>query len=195
MTLGTIPPGTILAIYTSGSSPPEGYRLCDGQSFDPNKYPDIAGLFFDNKFPDLTGRAVIGVSPTHVLGVPCGAEEVTLTKQQMPSHQHYGFGETRSVPTFEGKSVGPNGENSELGCGYSLAENYLGLGKYDYNNSLAGSTWEGGTGKNDILVNYPTQPDGPDPTTSSEPTANTPFSVLQPSLPIYYFIYVGRIVD
>ena len=56
---------------------PEGWAVCDGQ----------------NGTPDLRGRFILGVSETHPMGETGGEEEVTLTVEQMPSHEH-GMGGT-----------------------------------------------------------------------------------------------------
>lgn len=56
----------------SGSTVPDGWALCDGE----------------NGTPDLRGRFVLGSSESHALGSTGGSEEVTLTVEQMPTHNH-----------------------------------------------------------------------------------------------------------
>lgn len=67
---GGVPAGMIC--MWSGDTVPEGWAVCDGQ----------------NGTPDLRGRFILGVSETHPMGETGGAEEVTLTAEQMPSHNH-----------------------------------------------------------------------------------------------------------
>ena len=69
-----VPSGCILAYSGEAETVPEGWAVCDGQ----------------NGTPDLRGRFILGVSETHPMGETGGAEEVTLTVEQMPSHSHLG---------------------------------------------------------------------------------------------------------
>lgn len=66
----SIPSGGI--IMWSGSTVPDGWALCDGE----------------NGTPDLRGRFVLGSSDSHAIGSVGGSEEVTLTVEQMPEHNH-----------------------------------------------------------------------------------------------------------
>lgn len=66
----SIPSGLIC--MWSGSTPPDGWALCDGT----------------NNTPDLRGRFVLGNSASHAIGSRGGSETVTLTVAQMPSHSH-----------------------------------------------------------------------------------------------------------
>lgn len=65
-----IPSGLIC--MWSGSTPPDGWALCDGT----------------NNTPDLRGRFVLGSNTSHVLGTTGGSETVVLTISHMPSHTH-----------------------------------------------------------------------------------------------------------
>ncbi|MCI8714297.1 MAG: hypothetical protein HFF66_00680 [Oscillospiraceae bacterium] len=67
-----VPSGCILAYSGEAETVPEGWAVCDGQ----------------NGTPDLRGRFILGVSETHPMGETGGAEEVTLTAEQLPSHSH-----------------------------------------------------------------------------------------------------------
>ena len=55
-----------------GREIPEGWHLCDGTS----------------GTPDLRDRFVVGAGNTYSTGDTGGADEVTLTTEQMPSHTH-----------------------------------------------------------------------------------------------------------
>lgn len=65
-----IPSGCIC--IWSGSTPPEGWALCDGQ----------------NGTPDLRGRFVLGYSSAHAIGSKGGKEKHTLSVNELAAHSH-----------------------------------------------------------------------------------------------------------
>ena len=67
-----IPAGGVIIWTGAADAVPDGWALCDGT----------------NGTPDLSGRFVLGSSATHAVGETGGSEEVTLTVEQMPSHNH-----------------------------------------------------------------------------------------------------------
>lgn len=67
-----IPAGLISAYHGTVDSIPDGWVVCDGT----------------NGTPDLRDKFVLGAGTTHTVGETGGAEEVTLTVAQMPSHNH-----------------------------------------------------------------------------------------------------------
>src|SRR5918992_2404817 len=86
----------------TGNFPPDGWKFCNGEALNVAEYD---ALFFligttyggDGQqtfaLPDLRGRVPIhmGAAPsgaTYELGVPGGSEHVTVTVNQMPSHDH-----------------------------------------------------------------------------------------------------------
>lgn len=54
------------------SNIPSGWALCNGQ----------------NKTPNLQDRFIVGAGNQYTVGTTGGANEVTLTTAQMPSHRH-----------------------------------------------------------------------------------------------------------
>ena len=54
-----LPLGAITAYY--GTTPPEGYLLCDGSSFDSTVYPALYTLLGDNHTPDLRECTLKGI--------------------------------------------------------------------------------------------------------------------------------------
>jgi len=76
---GTIPLGGI--IMWSGSTVPDGWALCNGGS----------------GTPDLRDRFIVGSGGGYSTGAIGGANTVTLTKNQMPSHNHGGSTGSKSV--------------------------------------------------------------------------------------------------
>lgn len=89
-----IPSGCIIPY--GGTTIPSGWLLCDGSSISTDTYPDLfnaikytyGGSGSSFNLPNLTGRMPLGVSESHVLGTTGGDETVTLTTDQMPSHNH-----------------------------------------------------------------------------------------------------------
>lgn len=67
-----VPSGAIMMKSADGGSIPTGFVLCDG----------------NNGTPDLRGRYVKGASGTGDEGTTGGANQVTLTESELPSHSH-----------------------------------------------------------------------------------------------------------
>lgn len=70
----SVPSGTILPWYGALGNIPVGYALCNGS----------------NGTPDLRNRFLVGAGSDYNLGNTGGANNVTLTTAQMPSHTHSG---------------------------------------------------------------------------------------------------------
>lgn len=73
MNLATVPNGCIMLWSGSQASIPSYWRLCNG----------------GNGTPDLRNRFVVGAGSSYGVGNTGGADSVTLTISQIPSHQHY----------------------------------------------------------------------------------------------------------
>ena len=80
----------------AGNFAPDGWAMCDGQSLPINdnqvlyaligtQYGGTASSF---NLPDLRGRAPIHQGLTYTIAQAGGAESVTMTVAQMPSHNH-----------------------------------------------------------------------------------------------------------
>lgn len=81
----------------AGNFAPRGWAFCDGQLLAVSQNDALFALFGtiyggDGRttfgLPDMRGRIPIHPSPTHRIGQKGGAEEVTLTVSQLPSHTH-----------------------------------------------------------------------------------------------------------
>lgn len=71
--IGTaMPQGGIIMWSGAVSAIPSGWALCDG----------------NNGTPDLTGRFIVGAGGSYSSGDTGGANSVTLSKAQMPAHNH-----------------------------------------------------------------------------------------------------------
>lgn len=120
----TVPTGAIQMF--AGSAAPSGYLICDGASVNRADYPALftvigttygsaSGTTFN--LPDLRGRAPVGAGTgtgltTRTLGSMGGAENVTLTVAQMPSHNHGGSvtggAHTHTINSKSGQGSGTN---------------------------------------------------------------------------------------
>lgn len=82
----------------AGSTPPEGFLLCDGSNVSRTTYSalyDAIGTTYGNGdgsttfgIPDLSGKVALGVSSSHTLASTGGEETHALTSSEMPSHVH-----------------------------------------------------------------------------------------------------------
>ena len=125
----TVPSGVVVPF--AGSSAPTGWLLCYGQSLSTSTYATLfaaigytyGGSGANFNLPDLRGRAAFGVdnmggtAANRVTsggsgitgtteGASGGAETVTLTQAQMPSHSHSYTAASSNVAGVTGK--GPN---------------------------------------------------------------------------------------
>lgn len=87
----SVPSGTILPWYGALGSIPTGYALCNGS----------------NGTPDLQNRFLVGAGSSYSLGATGGANTVTLTVAQMPSHNHNIY-----TQDYSGNFVNPNAVGS-----------------------------------------------------------------------------------
>jgi len=70
--ISSVPSGVIMMWSGSNSSIPSGFVLCNGS----------------NGTPDLRNRFIVGSGSTYSTGATGGADSVTLSISQMPSHNH-----------------------------------------------------------------------------------------------------------
>ena len=98
-----VPTGAI--IMWSGTIPPSGWAICDGT----------------NGTPNLRGRFIVGQSnftAYHSIGATGGQEFVTLTTNEMPSHNHTGTTDhepdhTHTISVKAGDGTSPNSHLKE----------------------------------------------------------------------------------
>ena len=137
-----VPPGTIVAF--GGLTAPVGWLPCDGTTRKTNDYPRLfsaigmtwgageSGLEDDFSLPDLQGRVLAGAGAglgltSRTLGDSGGAEQHTLTINQMPWHSH--------ATTFAHNGY-PDGSGDRTD-GYYIMESWRGAPRA-YGTSAAG---------------------------------------------------------
>ncbi len=151
-----IPLGAVLP-WPSGDIP-VGWMLCDGRSVSRVDHAGLFSLIGESygggdgtatfNLPDLRGRVVAGVDDmggsaaniiqghwARQLGGKGGEAEHQLTISEMPSHQHFGFGE--NIPGWGNGTLGPN--------------NHQGPDSGDHDNYMLGTTPSGGGDAHNII--------------------------------------------
>jgi microcystin-dependent protein len=169
---GSLPVGSIVAMLALASHPPVGWLLCDGQTFSGEDYPQLAQILPNNVLPDLRGYTLIGAGKAqdgeYSAQATYGARNHTMTLAEMPSHQHFGFGEHP-----DGFPLGDTSSNSNMGS----------KGDIDYDNKFYGTTFTGG-------IDNPADRQGNNKNslTYNNPQPNAAFSLMQPSFAVNFFI-------
>ena len=139
-TYGTVPVGGIIMWSGDPTLLPSGWSLCDGT----------------NGTPDLKGRFVVGYTSTdadyNTVGKTGGAETVTLTSAQMPSHTH-GSGSlstnttgahTHTVEFVQGNGAGSRNRLAEVDNDGKHTKTTSSDG--DHSHTISGSTGSTGSG-------------------------------------------------
>jgi microcystin-dependent protein len=88
------PIGAIMMWPTA--TPPSGWLICDGGTFNTTAYPELNTVLGGNTKPNFRGRFALGTKPPPVnqgetiynLGDTGGEEKHTLTIAEMPAHDH-----------------------------------------------------------------------------------------------------------
>lgn len=110
--MSSLPVGTVIGmIGQDPNNPPAGWLYCDGSGFDGDRYPELSKILSNNLLPNLVGLTLMGASqgspyPPSDFGDGGGESQNpdgtygsathTLSLTEMPSHQHFGFGEAYS---------------------------------------------------------------------------------------------------
>ncbi len=180
-TNGYVPMGTVVAFLLPNGNIPPGWLPCDGSTIPADKYPDLISALGSSTTPNLNGRVLVGTgtgtdanntSRAFSLNDKGGEYDCTLTLEQMPSHQHLGWG---------GSGTNWGGDTSN-----STGKGYTGCGKIDSDNRMAGSSFTGGVQDSDTLI----QMDNGN-VTGTMPGATKAHSNVQPYYAVNYIIYTG----
>lgn len=153
-----LPIGTILPY--AGQTAPEGYLICDGESYARSEYPELAevcrttyGGDEDNfNVPDLRARAPVGIGPldgSHFefeLGEKWGEYEHALTIAELAIHNH------GDVDINHNHSVGINAHGHGDPTHMHLGRNTLWYRVYTWSGSDQG--WGAYEGYNHMNTDY-----------------------------------------
>lgn len=204
--VGQVPVGIISPF--AGSSAPAGWLMCAGQAVSRSEYSglfDIIGTTYGSgdgsttfAVPDLRGRVVAGVdnmggsdagrlSVANTLGTATGAETVTLTSANLPTHTHAIDHDHASF------SMTTNNNSSNHTHTYTYYYVYLYTGNVDYGNYYNGYYPASGTGTTSIegathahssTVDVPSFSG----TSGNGGFANTAVDKMQPTIILNYII-------
>jgi microcystin-dependent protein len=92
----------------AGNFPPNGWMFCDGQQLAISENETLFQLIGTTyggdgqstfNLPDLRGRIPVHQGPGFILAQAAGVEEVTLTTQQIPVHNHAFIASTNNATT------------------------------------------------------------------------------------------------
>jgi microcystin-dependent protein len=110
------PTGSIICF--AGQSVPAGWFLCDGSEISKSEYPNLFSVIGNtygipinsSKFilPNLQQRMPLGKSNINNLGDNGGNSNITLSTNQLPSHNHTGTTNTEGVHTHTATDAGHN---------------------------------------------------------------------------------------
>ena len=106
---GTVPVGAILLWSGAVNAIPEGWALCNGQ----------------NGTPNLTDRFIVGAGNQYAVNAVGGLASVTLTQNQLPSHQH----------TYKDGYFAESSISSSVDGVDNIGKNVTGCGDHDQDNN------------------------------------------------------------
>ncbi|MGA6105646.1 phage tail protein [Pseudomonas solani] len=107
----------------AGATAPAGWLLCQGQLLSTAEHPQLFAVIGNAyggdgsttfALPDSTGRVMRGAGAGNALGSTGGADSITLSSNQLPSHTH---GLSGSGAGLKASSLTPGGNSPvEGGC-------------------------------------------------------------------------------
>jgi microcystin-dependent protein len=190
---------TGMIIPYAGATAPSGWFLCDGSALSQTTYSKlfsaigtVYGIAGPNTFklPDLRGKTVIGTGAGFTLGHQGGAETVTLTTNNLPSHSHTGTTDVSGTHTHTASDSGHTHPYSDAFFAENRSQpnnnNFGTSSGTDNDNNLYTRDVTTGTGNANISV----QSAGAHThtfTTSSVGSANS-FAILPPYVSLNYLI-------
>lgn len=119
-----IPLGSIIMWSGSVASIPAGWALCDGT----------------NGTPNLLNRFIVGAGDSYAVGDTGGADNVTLTTAQIPSHTHTGVTNTTGAHTHVVNNTAGGVKTPPDSSGSSSIPSEGSWGFYKYNNTTTTSS-------------------------------------------------------
>lgn len=99
---------------------PRGWTECVGQSLSVSQYSALYALLGNNyggnqssfKLPNMAGRFPLGFGPSNPIAASGGSSAITITKNQMPSHNHSVAAQTTLTATSPGSATLNAGSDS-----------------------------------------------------------------------------------
>jgi len=142
-----VPVGAMMMWYTS--TPPDGWLICDGTSFNATTYPALNTVLGGNVLPDLIGRFALGSGErnegsNHPLTSTGGIETVLLNEQNIPAHTH-----DVTIGFREGHENGQGQDYSDLGASSS---------DHNANKTYQTDSWGGATGNPNLTLPHQNMP-------------------------------------
>ena len=130
-----VPPGGIIMWSGAINDIPVGWALCDGS----------------NGTPDLRNRFIVGAGGGYNVGSTGGANSVTLTIDQMPSHSHYSGNMRTSTDgshshTYSRPTISTGAESGSSTFPYTGVETYSTSSAGSHSHDVSGSTDNTGGG-------------------------------------------------
>jgi microcystin-dependent protein len=134
--VGSVPAGGIIMWSGAIASIPSGWFLCDGA----------------NGTPDLRNRFIVGAGSTYTPGDTGGADTVTLTTAQIPSHTHTFSGTTNTTGAhthnyFSSGAFGPNPWPDVDNVSGGAATTHTTTSNGDHSHTFSGTTASTGGGE------------------------------------------------
>lgn len=85
--LGAAVPVGVIQMWPT-ASPPTGWLVCDGSTFDVLSYPELNTVLGGNTLPNMQDRAPVGASGSKAVLSVGGNGTVILTATELPAHYH-----------------------------------------------------------------------------------------------------------
>ena len=165
-----LPRGVIVMWSGSIASIPPGWALCDGGTY---TAPDGTQV----TTPNLKDRFIVGAGNSYSVGATGGANYVTLSINEIPSHYHTGSGITSTNGTHYHRICGSTAEGGARAIGDPVANGILGA---------AGRTWDYDTAPGGMPSTYLTEQSGAHSHTFSFTTSSTGGGQPHENRPPYY---------
>ena len=130
---------------------PRGWAFCDGQILPINQNQSLYSLLGTTyggdgrttfALPDMRGRTPTGFSQNAPLGAKSGAETVTLTEAQMPSHSHDATASSNEANSGDPTGNVPATAQEPVYATYAAGASSVGMGSGMITNTGGGQPHE-----------------------------------------------------
>jgi len=160
-TAGQVPLGGI--IMWNGTSVPNGWALCNGQTVNGKATPDLRGRFIVGSYPGKSGfntgnsgGTVTNAGETSTAGSHTHTGNTggcKLTSSDLPSHSH-GMSHTHKIPAKKGVKYSSTSDDSNPGgSGKGSRRTMDETRDYNFSTEAASTSYTGYTGKSNSSIN------------------------------------------